>query len=351
MWANLGALDFGVSTENQWWGPAVRNPLLMSNNAPGIPSTFLRTSSPIKSRYGSLEAKLMAGVLTESRFFDRDPTNDRRSISGWVLTGAPALQPTLTVGLARVVYANAPHSDDLARNALASLTRWSTTRTDSTQTGADAFEQIYSLFGRWIFPEAGLEVYGEWARVLPPNSLRDWLIAPQRSLGYTVGMQAARRVHGAASLRFQAELTNLEQASSTLAGDTMSFYTSRAVPQGYTHHGQVIGAPIGPGGSSQLVGLDYFARRWDVGLFAERIRWNEDVYALQPVGFSFFSHDVTALAGVRGTAMMGGLTVHAEYSVSQRMNFLFQNLRGGFGKERSNDVQSRALRFSLSWAP
>jgi hypothetical protein len=86
-------------------------------------------------------------------------------------------------------------------------------------------------------------------------------------------------------------------------------------------------------------------KRWDIGVFAQRIRWDNDVYALQPTGFSFFSHDVTVLAGLRGTVRLLRTELHAEFSTQQRINFLFQNLRGGYGLERSNDVLNNSLRF------
>jgi hypothetical protein len=87
---------------------------------------------------------------------------------------------------------------------------------------------------------------------------------------------------------------------------------------------------------------------WDVGIFAQRIRWDEDVYYVQPTGFSYFSHDVTVLAGVRGTVRAFGGVLHAEYSVGKRFNFLFQNLRGGYGPERANDFRNTSFRLWFS---
>lgn len=342
-WMTAGAVDVGASTENQWWGPAVQNALVMSNNAEGIPSVFVRAHEPVTTRIGAFDAKAIFGELTESLYFDDNASNDRRSISGMVATYSPSAAPNLTVGLTRVVYAAHPPGSSLTSHALDALTRWSTVRGDSTSNrGVD---QLYSMFGRWVFPASGVEIYGEWARILPPVSLRDWLVAPQYTLGYTVGMQLARPLTHGTTVRFQTEVTNLEQTSPTLAGDTLTVYTSRAVAQGYTQRGKTIGAAIGPGGSSQMAGLDFMRSRWDAGLFAERIRSNDDVYYLQPTGFSFFSQDVTVLGGLRGTFRHGRSELHAEFSWQQRLNFLFQNLRGGFGKERTNDFQNHSVRF------
>ena len=74
-------------------------------------------------------------------------------------------------------------------------------------------DQLLSLFGRWIFPESGFEVYAEWAHIELPRSVRDLLLAPQHTQGYTLGLQWARPAgRGEAVFRLQAELSNLEQS-------------------------------------------------------------------------------------------------------------------------------------------
>ncbi|HEX8944122.1 MAG TPA: capsule assembly Wzi family protein [Gemmatimonadaceae bacterium] len=348
VWASLGAADIGAATENQWWGPAIQNALVMSDNAPGIPHAFVRTNRPVRTGVGDFEAKLIAGGLTESLYFDNDPSNDRRSFSGAVATFAPSVEPNLSVGAARAVYSPAPRSQDIVSHAFDALLRGSTTRPDSTHTGASTFDQLFSLFGRWVFPESGFEVYGEWARMLPPSSLRQFLLDPQYTGGYTVGLQFAGNVQRDALIRLQGEVSFLDQTPPSRAGDTLSFYTSRTVPQGYTQRGQLIGAAIGPGGSSEFLALDYMPPSWDVGVFAQRIRWDEDTYYIQPTGFATFGHDVTALAGVRGTLRAIGGELHAEYSVAARLNFMFQNINGGYGAGRANDFRNVTLRLWFS---
>jgi Capsule assembly protein Wzi len=349
IWYTHDAIDAGVSTENQWWGPAIQNALIMSNNAPGIPEAFVRTNRPLHTAAGDVEAKAIVGSLTESLYFDQDPTNDHRAISGIVATFAPAIEPTFTAGIARVVYsATGGGIGDVAGHSLDALTRWSATRASVDSAGTRGIDQLFSLFGRWVFPASGLELYAEWARMSLPVSVRELLVAPQSTQGYTLGMQVAGNVRPEAKLRFQAEFTDLEQTPSSRAADTLSFYVSRAVPQGYTQRGKVIGAAIGPGASSQLLALDYMPAKWDVGVFAERIRWDDDAYYLQSTGFSFFSHDLTVLAGLRGTVRLMHAEIHAELSTAQRLNFEFQNLRGGFGPQKQNDVHNKTLKLWIS---
>jgi hypothetical protein len=60
----------GITSENEWWGPAIRNSLVMSDHGPGIPRLYVATASPWHSRAGDVHAKLISGLLTESLFFD-----------------------------------------------------------------------------------------------------------------------------------------------------------------------------------------------------------------------------------------------------------------------------------------
>jgi hypothetical protein len=126
-------------------------------------------------------------------------------------------------------------------------------------------DQLISLFGRWVLPNDGFEVYFEWLRASMPVSFRDFLTDPSHSRGYTVGLQwlAPADSRGRA-IRLQGEVTNLEQDASFRYRPIGSIYTSRVVPQGYTQRGQSLGAAIGPGSSSQFLAADYVGRRWSL---------------------------------------------------------------------------------------
>jgi hypothetical protein len=197
--------------------------------------------------------------------------------------------------------------------------------TDSTATlGRD---QLMSLFCRWVFPNDGFEAYFEWLRASMPVSLRDFLTDPSHSRGYTVGLQwlAAENSRGGA-LRLQAEVTNLEQDASFRYRAIGSIYTSRVVPQGYTLRGQSLGAAIGPGSSSQWLSTDYVARDWSLGVFGERIRWNEDGHALTPYPSfkGWCESDVSLVGGLRGRWIGGLGAINASIATTHRYNVFFQ---------------------------
>lgn len=343
-----GGAAFGASTENQWWGPGIRNGLVMSNNGQGIPHFFVRTARPLRTRYGDVEARWVVGGLTESLYFDTLPANDLRSLSGLVVAFRPAGGRDLTVGLARAVYTTVSGGVEAAGRMFDVFTEWhGPPQSDQADSSATS-DQILSLFARWLFPASRFEVYGEWSRIELPRSLRELLTAPHHTQGYTIGLQWARPVGGRdAVFRLQSEVTNLEQTIVFRDRPPADYYTGRATSQGYTQRGEVIGAAIGPGASSQWLAGDYLARRWQVGAFVGRIRWENDALYRQPVA-NFFRHDVSVFAGLRAGARLPHLEVTTEFTAARRNNYLFQN---GFANPRGRrtiDVVNYTLALLLS---
>jgi hypothetical protein len=69
--------------------------------------------------------------------------------------------------------------------------------------------------------------------------------------------------------------TRAEQFSS---GAPPSWYLGADVVQGYTHNGQILGAGIGPGATSQTIELNWRKAKNRIGLSAERRLHNNDFY-------------------------------------------------------------------------
>jgi len=319
-----GPVTAGLSTENEWWGPGIRNAIVMSNNAAGIPRVFVRTARPLRTGIGTFAGRWFLGGLVESSYFDSDPTNDRRAITALAGTWTPPGAPSLTVGFTRAVYSPLQEWDDILGHA------FDVVRARGRAGDAPARDQIFSLFARWVLPADGMAVHFEWARTDPPHSLRQLLTAPNHSQGYTLGLEWARHVGADGALRFQTEVTYLEMPPSYRNQPEATFYTSAAVPQGYTQRGQVIGAAIGPGASSQWLGLDYVRPRWRVGLFGGRIRWESDATYLFPVTAiavnKWCSHDVSLYGGITGAAQTKWGQIEAALTRGERLNVFFHHL-------------------------
>jgi hypothetical protein len=347
-----GPVVAGFSTENQWWGPGARNALLLSNAAEGVPHAYVRTARPLRTRLGDVEGRWILGGLTGSLYFTHTyagPTG--RALNGAVVTLRTAFDRDLTVGAARMVLAPVNNPGDVFGHALDVLVRNQNLGTgDTLRTGLRS-DQLTAVFGRWVFPGAGAEIYGEFARLELPRSLRDFFLAPLNTGAYTFGAARAWRVASRGVMRGSAEVTNLEQSRAfTDRPPPPDYYTGRAAPAGFTNRGQVLGAAVGPGSQSQWAALDYYAPDWQAGLFAQRVRHQNDalyrVFVPNPL-----RHDVSLSGGVRGGVRRNGVDARATLAVARRLNYLFQNGSYNFLGVGTVDVTNVTLALSLSPAP
>ena len=345
-------VELGITTENEWWGPGIRTAIVLSDNAEGFPRAFIRTSTPRNTRIGTFAARLTWGGLSESKYFDSDPSNDLRYWSAFAATWTPRMEPDLTLGVARAVFANAGSWGAVAArpfNAFLPARRSAQTSiTDSSFVAGR--DQIFSLFGRWVFPGYGFEAYGELARAELPSSVRDLLEDPGHSQGYTFGVQWIGAPTSVGKLRVQAEHSYLEHDPSFARRPVESFYTSRSVQQGYTNRGQVIGAGMGQGSSGEWLATDLLGNRFGVGAFVSRTRFNNDAYFLLPFpyGGGHCEHDVTFGPGIRGFARTPFGKAALEYRSAMRDNAYFQNLTSCSLASPYIDVRNQILSISLT---
>ncbi len=346
--ARAGAFAGGFATENLWWGPGVRNALLMSNNAPGFPHLFVRTSPEgVRTRFGTVQGRWVAGGLSQSSYFDGE--DEGRTIAAVALAFTPRGEPGLTLGATRAVYRTAsPWSAPLRfLDVLVPVRHPEPAVAPDTAEAAGSSDQLFALFGRWVFPESGFEMYGEWARQRGFGSVRELLTTPDATQGYTLGLQWVAPGERRGRLRLHAEVTSLEQNDAVRSRPQSSFYTSLNVPQGYTHRGRVLGAAIGPGSSQQWAAADYLRPDWRLGVFAARTRWDED--ALERITTrSPRGHDVQGVLGFRAGRRIGGWELAGEYSFGRRLNWLFQNVPRAFDDFDSVDVNLSNFVLSVS---
>jgi hypothetical protein len=335
---------FGFSNENEWWGPGIRNAIVLSNNAPGFPHLFLRTVRPLQTSFGGVEMRWLVGGLTESAYFDTVSTNNTRSLASIAVTVQTAWDPNLSFGFARSVYSTSTGWGQVPWRWLDIFNR-----TNSTGTKKVRKDQLFSLFARWVFPAEGVELYGEWARIRLKPTLRDFFIAPNDTQGYTVGLQWRGMPWRGGDFRLQTEITQLEQSATFRDGPLPSWYTSTRVIQGYTNRGEMLGASIGPGAQSQFAGLDYLQSDWRFGMYAGRIRWNEDAH--DNFGFpayaAYCNHDVSIYGGLRGGKTGRAGTFTTDLTVQKRLNAFFQNA-GGCPLDRRLDIHNTTLAFSFT---
>ena len=219
--------------------------------------------------------------MRRSDFADQTVANGTRFLSGFTFGYQPPFLRGLTLGFTRLLYKEWPVGGiglgDIT-NVVGRLFNQGKILADST-IGNDDADQMISLVGRWVAPHDGLEVYVEWARNDFAGNLRDLLIQPDHSRAYTLGLQKRLDSRGG-PWRVSLEVTTLGSSPvSLLRGQAPTFYAHPRILEGYTNRGQLMGAAIGPGSSSQYLGVDRYssAGRW--GLFVQRVRTDDD-YAL-----------------------------------------------------------------------
>ena len=352
--ADIGALSFGFSTENEWWGPGVDNALVMSNNAPGFPHLLIRSSRPLETRAGKIEFRWLVGGLTQSAFFDTATSRSDRSIASAVVTIRPRRIQSLSLGVARSVVGTSTGWGEIPFRWLEVLHDTGHPNDgapyDSTvQVGGR--DQLYSFFARWVLPRSGAEIYGELGRLDFPRNLRDLLVQPNRGQAYTLGLQWTREgFTPSGRLHLRMENTSLEQSLASRNRFAGVWYTSRRVLQGFTNQGEVLGAAVGPGSSGQVAELNYYDKRGLFGVEFGRTRYNEDVHQASPMldYLRWCSHDVALQWGLRAgfSSRLGTILVRSLYQ--NRLNAYFQ---GGHGCPRSDgmvDIRNNNLTITFS---
>jgi hypothetical protein len=286
---NHKKLSFGLSTENLWWGPGVRNSLLMSNNAPGFAHITFNTSSPLKTAIGSFEWQLIGGILKNSgmipidtsRSFDgqrlyNPKTESNRYINAMVLTWQPKWTGGLHLGISRSFYQYSSNLNSSLNSYLPVFGLFFKKKTrDENSFGRD---QLLSLFFRLVFPESKTEIYGEYGRNDHSMDLRDLLLEPEHARAYIFGFRKLFDRKEDKDLELMMEVTQLQMPRTIALRAQEGWYTHYQVRHGYTNRGQVMGAGIGPGGSSQTMGLNWINGLNDFGFSLERVAWNNDFY-------------------------------------------------------------------------
>lgn len=267
---NTGAFSVGVSTENTWWGPGRFNALVLSNNAPGFLHATIQTTRPVKTGIGSFEGQLIggnlrsSGILPPDRFRYDDSTGlplyqpkptQNRSLLGMMLSWQPKWTPGLFLGFTTVTYGYRSAPEPYRQKA-----------------------HIGSLFARYVMPADKAELYFEYGRNDKTPNPVNLLAENGYPRAYVAGFRKLFAGRKKQFIEFAAEFTQLQLPTGELTFEGGSWYTSKAVPHGFTHEGQILGSGIGPGSNSQLLDISYIKGFDKFGIKLERIVRNNDFY-------------------------------------------------------------------------
>lgn len=271
-------ISFGLSNENVWWGPAIGNAIILSNNAPGFKHFTVNTVRPIKTFLGLFEGQVLAGRLDESGYQVDNPARKPRLRREWrYFTGFNVNYhlkwlPGLTLGLTRTF--NAYHSDVTSiKEYLPFFSSYQKQDTDGDPIERD---QYTSLYARWLFVKENAEVYFEYGVNDHSYNYRDFIMTPEHARAYTFGVRKMFEIKPQSNkyIMVSTEITQLSQNPDRLIRGLQTWYVHGGVRQGHTNLGQVLGAGIGPGSNIQSADVSWVSGIKRIGLGFDRYEVN-----------------------------------------------------------------------------
>lgn len=283
------SVSLGISTENLWWGPGFRNSLLLSNNAPGFLHGTFNSIKPLKTFLGSFEFQLIGGRLEGSGVqpiasdyivngvnFLEPKSTDARYISAVTLNYQPRWVPGLFLGFSRSFHV---YTSDMGSGLtdvfpiILPLQKKNVPFEDAKRR-----DQLASFSGRWVFPSAQLELYGEVGWNDYSTSFWDWWLSMEHSRAYLVGMRKVFKQSPGRYIRLAIENTSMEMTADRIVRNNGPWYRHDFVRHGYTNEGQVLGAGIGPGSNLQTFDLAFVRPNTLSGFTIERYAHNMDYF-------------------------------------------------------------------------
>lgn len=319
---NLWRASVGVSTENHWWGPGVRNSIMMGHQAPGFKHIYLKTNAPIPIGIGSVEFTYLGGQL-EDTDIGRDGRNGEWVyLSGLNAGYSPRFFPGLTLGISRSFIANG--SDLITWSDYVPILQpfdKSKLGAGTDGGGSQPDDQRASVFFSWKIREGAFRVYGEFGKEDHNADIRDIIGEPEHNRAYQFGLEI-RSVVSRGRLTSGFELTHLTMSNSRQTRSSGIWYTHTFVRQGYTNQGQLLGAAIGPGSSSQTIWATLESDTYSVGGLLERVSVNRDLF--EKIYQPGLKPEVDLTLGIHGTRSFGRITASAAVDITHTSNRFYR---------------------------
>ncbi|MDC3314890.1 capsule assembly Wzi family protein [Flavobacteriaceae bacterium] len=334
---NFKGLSLGLSNENLWWGPSIRNSIMMSNHARGFKHITFNTTKPLKTKIGNFEWQVISGRLESSGYLpansdfqyagtniyvpkinQRAETDDWRYLQGYTFTYSPKWVSGLSLGFIRwvsmygaLVEGGYPWLKGKPTwfPAFSNLFR----KNDTYENYEEQTDQSAGIFLRWFWKDSKAEIYVDYNHNDSKQNIRDLLLDSDHSRAVTVGLQKVFEINNDNFL-FTWEWTQMEQTASRLIRDASSWYMHGWVYDGYTNKGEVLGSSIGPGSNSHYFALNRIRDKEKLGLAFEIIDQDNDFY-----------HEAFALAG-DPRRYWKDFNLHLNFSKKYKQFWLSSNL-------------------------
>jgi hypothetical protein len=259
---DLLGFTVGASTANEIWGPAITSPIVLGDNAAGIPRVFLGTSKPLDIWIGKIHGRMFLGQTQQSAYSPIDTTGGKRLAAGLVAVFEPRGTSGIEFGAGRFFHRFWPANGLSLRDLSIPLAGFLTHGVDP---GANplgtADNQLFSAFARVVLPHSGLELYGEYGREDHSVDFRDLASEPDHISAYTLGMMHTWHSQETSAVTvLRAEFTDSRVTDIAGGRGQGLFYEHGAIDQGHTQDGQLLGSPIVRGGGGGILSLDRYTQ-------------------------------------------------------------------------------------------
>jgi len=253
----------GVSTASEIWGPAVDHPVILGNNAGGIPRLFIGTSGP--ARIGPLRftGEWFWGELSQSSYSVLFPAAGRRFTTAGIGSIGFGRSTQFEVGASRFFHAAWPgHLSDAPWLAVFEGILKNSLTSSTNPNGDSGDNQLASLFFRVTAAPAGIEFYGEYGREDHNADLRDLAKEPDHDAAYLLGFQKTifaddrSRMTVVHAEAVNGRISHLQQTASQAP-----WYLHTVLRQGHTLRGQVLGSAGLFGGGGATFSIDRYGSR------------------------------------------------------------------------------------------
>jgi hypothetical protein len=278
---NVGPASIGISSENISWGPSVFNPLLMSGHAPGFKHLTFNSTHPLKTPVGFFEWQIISAYLDPMdkayqalAEVSTATTPGRRYLNSAIVSYHPKWIKGLSLGISRVVQEN---ESELDYNKQWFLLLNNIDRASDADFNTEiSRDQYAAFFMRYLMQPSNAEFYMEWGRNDAFYNLRDAIQRLDHSRAYTLGFRKLFKANEEKTKYWQliSEYTRMQQPPSWPLLSGGSWYIHSRAIQGYTHLGEILGAPIGQGANAQIVRLSKFNGLQQYGIQLERVTQN-----------------------------------------------------------------------------
>jgi len=330
---DAGVVALGFSTAAQHWGPARDHTTVLGSNAGGFPHIFAGSSAPVRFGPIRVHGKLIWGRLSQSPYTSMELVAPHRLASGVIGHISPVAVPGLELGVSRFAQLKWAPGVFTVENLFRPFGRTFGDGIVDEYGIQNPENQLASIFGRWVFPESGVEAYGEFVLEDGALTFRNLALEPDHDAGYVLGLQRAWSADRAGERNVvRAEVLNTRMTSVRLLPHEVPLYEHNALRQGHTHRGLVLGAAGGFGGGATTLGYDRYTRGGRRSVTYSRLMRAQ--YVVQGVP-QVSQADVFHALGVDGILFRGRSALTYELAGVYEMNRHFSadafNLRAGLG--------------------